>query len=53
MADPNAFSNKELEDLNVNFKKEIEAIKKNLYLDHLKEEISTSVEETKKELGLN
>ena len=50
MADPNAFSNKELEDLNVNIKKEIEAIKKNLNLDQLKEEISTSVEETKKEL---
>ena len=50
MADPNAFSNKELEDLNVNIKKEIEAIKKNLNLDQLKKEISTSVEETKKEL---
>ena len=50
MADPNAFSNKELEDLNLNIKKEIEAIKKNLNLEDLKKEISADVEETKKEL---
>jgi len=50
MADPNAFSNKELEDLNLNIKKEIEAIKKNLNLDKLKEEISADVKEIKEEL---
>ena len=50
MADPNAFSNKELEDLNLSIKTQIEEIKKNLNLDKLKEEIKTDVEETKKEL---
>jgi len=50
MADTNAFPNKELEDLNLNIKQEIEAIKKNLNLDQLREEIRTDIEETKKQL---
>ena len=50
MAEQNLFPNKELEDLNLNIKKQIGEIKKNLNLDQLKEEIQTGVEETKKEL---
>ena len=47
MADPNAFSNKELEDLNVNIKKEIEAIKKNLNLEDLKKKLAQTLKKPK------
>ena len=50
MADPNAFSNKELEDLNLSIKTQIGEIKKNLNLDKLKEEIKTDVEENQKRI---
>ena len=50
MADPNAFSNKEIEDLNLKIKKEIEIIKKNLNVDQLKKDIQADVETIKKDL---
>ena len=48
MADPNAFPNLDTEKLNLDIKKSIEQIKKNLNLDQIKADVKSEVETIKK-----
>jgi len=45
MADPNAFPNKELEDLNAQIKKKVENVLKNIDTDSINQKIKTKLEE--------